>query len=78
MRRLIVMAVLVSLAVPSSLVAQKKVSEPFVPRHRVQGVGHDKENVAAIVLDIRTSLDVRAQWFWIMKRPEARPCQTDF
>lgn len=70
-RRMIVFVLVALFAMPSEVAAQTKATV-FVPSHRVQGVGRDRESVAAIGLDIRTSLAERAQWFWIMKRPEAR------
>jgi hypothetical protein len=45
----------------------------FAPRHRVSGIGVDRENVSPRILDIRTDRLIESQTFSILRDPQAVP-----
>jgi soluble lytic murein transglycosylase-like protein len=45
--------------------------EYFLPSHRVSGVGVDRDNLSAAVLEARTDLMIQSQTFAIMREDQA-------
>jgi hypothetical protein len=45
----------------------------FVPQHRVSGIGVDRDNIPAALLDVRTDRMIDSQTFTILRDPQAVP-----